>query len=165
MCKWKIAVVLLFVSLTGAMWAQSTISSFTVSPAGATFAASLDPDATVSPVSSTAQWYLRMGAVVQSWTLQVNANSATVLNCPKVPLSAFRITCVSVTAPFLGNGACTSGSLPVSTTSQTLASGSQILLGGTYTVTLQISFTDSWRYPAALASGCSLSLSYVADAP
>lgn len=165
MCMWRIFAVLSFVLMSGAMWAQSTISPFTVTPAGATFAASLDPDATVAPVSSTAQWYIRNGTLFQAWTLRFYANSATIPNCPKVPLSAFRVACVSVTSPTLGSGTCASGSLPVSTTPQTLANGTLILLSGTYTATLRIEFTDSWRYPAALAAGCSLSLSYIVDAP
>jgi hypothetical protein len=165
MCVWRTFAVLLFGLMSGATWAQSDVRSFIVTPAGATFAASLDPDATVAPVSSTAQWYIRNGNIFQNWTLRFHANSATVINCPKVPLSAFRVACVSVTSPVLGSGNCVAGSMPVTTSPQTLASGMLLLLSGTYTAGLRIEFTDSWRYPAALAAGCSLSLSYIVDAP
>ena len=164
MCMWRIIAVLLCGLMSGAMWA-SDVQSFIVTPAGATFAASLDPDATVAPVSSTAQWYIRNTTLFQSWTLRFFANSAAVINCPKVPLSAFRLTCVSVSSPTLGSGSCVAGTMPVTTSPQTLASGTLILLSGTFTTTLRLEFVDSWRYPAALAAGCSLSLSYIADAP
>jgi hypothetical protein len=151
--------------MSGAMWAQSDVQSFIITPAGATFAASLDPDATVAPVSSTAQWDIRKGNLLQPWTLRVYANSAAVTNCPKVPLSAFRLACVSVSGPSPGSGSCVAGSVPVTTSPQTLASGTVLVKRGTYTTTLRLEFVDSWRYPAALATGCSLSLSYIVDAP
>jgi hypothetical protein len=164
MCVWRIIAVLLFGLMSGTMWA-SDVQSFLITPAGATFAASLDPDATVAPVSSTAQWYIRNTALFQSWTLRFFANSAAVINCPKVPLSAFRIACVSVSSPVLGSGSCVAGTVPVTTSPQTLASGTLILLSGTFATALRLEFVDSWRYPAALAAGCSLSLSYIVDAP
>lgn len=159
---WKGAGMMLLALAGGAVRAQTSIVSFTTSPSSVSFAA-VDPAASPAPVSVSAQWRLS-GASFQPWSLTVQSASATVGNCPKVPVSAFRAACVAVENPAGGSGGCSGGTLTLTTSPQTLASGTEGSKSSRTTVTLQVSFVDSWRYPGALSPGCSLNLTYVLNA-
>lgn len=160
---WKGTGVLVLAGLLSAgLRAQTAISSFTVNPASVGFAAA-DPAASPAPVTATVQFRLT-GTFFRPWTLSVQSASSTVANCPRVPLAAFAVNCTAVTNPFLGSGGCAGSAVSLTTSPQTVANGGQGFGTNTTTVTLQVSFTDSWRYPGALAPGCGLNLTYTLNA-
>jgi len=140
----------------------SVTGSVTVTPSTITFS-SPDPDTT--PVSgnttATVRWSMNGGAT--AWSLRVNASGSSFASCPSVPMSAIKFTCSSAT-PGGGstpNATCSSGTFTLSTSPQTIASGTREGNGSApFTVVVAFTFTDAWNYPAS--SSCTLSLTYTA---
>jgi hypothetical protein len=82
-----------------------------------------------------------------------------------VPLSAFRVTCNSLNLPPSATGSCVGSPITLSGTPQVVANGGQGSGTRNYQATLQVSFSDSWRYPGALSPACSVNLIYTLEAP
>lgn len=139
-----------------------SVTTFTYSPSTLSFTSS-DPD--VGAASPTATIYVYMGGPISGkpWNLKVQASSSTLTNCASVPASAISAVCASFTSGGDGNapsGVC-SGSFPLSTSYQTVASGLQGDGGAdTFTINMTYQFTDAWKYPGATSPACSLALSY-----
>ncbi len=149
-------------ALLNATLLASTITGRTITPGTITFT-SPDPDTT--PVngssSATIQWGMT-GNKNGNWTVTVQAPSSVMTGCPSVPISAIRFQCTSFNAETGGQGNCASGSFPLSTASQTVASGNREGTGGTNTATVVFTFTDAWKYPAS--TSCSIQLTYTITA-
>lgn len=143
--------------------------TLTVSPATITFATTSNPGA--NPVvagssAATATWTTLSILDNNHWTLTVNATAASFSNCPWVPVSAVTVACSSAGVSGLGATAACSGAFPLSTTAQQVASGTAGgLFSYSYTVTVNFTLADSWKYIAELNPACSLSLNYVANVP
>jgi len=144
---------------------QANNFTLTVSPATITFTA--DNPGTLPVVAgsaaTTASW-TALGSG-NNWSLVVQAASPTFANCSTVPISAVTVSCSSVNVFGLGGSGSCSGSFPLSTTPQTVASGSEGLVSLTYSVTLSFKLADSWKYIAETSPACSLSLTYTANVP
>ena len=141
----------------------TTITGPTVSPATISFT-SPDPDQTPVNGSSTAtiQWTMS-GNTLGSWSLTVQSVSSSLGSCPAVPASAVSFQCNSATPDTLGNASCSSGSFSLSTSPQTIASGTRQGAGvSPTTVTISFTFTDAWKYPAS--SSCSVQIIYTVTA-
>jgi hypothetical protein len=139
------------------LWGADPVN-VSVSPQTVTFR-STDPDATPVAAASTVSWTVWLGS--GAWSLSVRANSPTLTNCPSVPVSAIRVRCVSVSVGGIpaGSGSCAQP-FALSTTAQTVASGTQGRLVAGYNISLSYEFTDSWRYRGATAPPCSLTLTH-----
>jgi hypothetical protein len=143
-------------------FAFAVTGSVTVTPATITFT-SPDPDTTPVNGSSTATISWKMNGGTNSWTLGVNAAAASFTSCPLVSLSAVKFTCSSATPGGGGSptASCASGTFTLSTSQQTIASGTHQGNGAApFTVVVAYTFTDAWKYPAN--SSCSLNLTYTA---
>jgi hypothetical protein len=134
--------------------------SVSVTPSTITFN-SPDPDTT--PVSGstagTVMWSMNGGNL--GWSMTVSAAAASFTGCPAVPLSAVQFSCGSVTPGGGGNpnGSCSAGTFTLSTTPQTIASGTKQGNGSSpFSATVTFTFTDAWKYPAS--SSCSIQLNY-----
>ena len=136
----------------------------TVTPAVITFQAT-DPDSSIFAGSSPAalSWSYN-GSWFANWNLTVQAPSASMANCPGVPVSAITVTCTSASAGFFGGANC-AGSFPLSTTPQVVASGTEGILAPSYSVQISYTISDTWQRSAQLSPSCSLSLTYIATLP
>lgn len=146
---------------------QAQIQSFTVSPGALSFMA-VDPD-TGGPAPQTSTVAAQFqGGLFRPWMLYAQVESPSLESCGQVPASALRLTCQSATITSflnLGSAACNSAVLPLSTTPQIVAQGNQGIFINRLTVNVRLAFTDQWRYPAALAPACSVSVRYTVDIP
>ena|SRR5579871_734029 len=142
-------------------------ASFTVnvSPATISFAA-VNPDSTpvVSGSAPAAVTWQNLDFNQGNWTLTVQAAGAGFTSCPSLPLSAVTVSCSSVTTTIGGTGNC-AAAFPLSTTAQTVASGTQSFLTYSYSVNVNFTLADNWKYIAETSPSCSLSLSYTANVP
>ncbi len=136
-------------AITGSVMAAPSTITFT----------SPDPDITPVNGTSTATISWSMNGFFNSWSLSVNAASASFASCPLVPTSAVQYQCTSATPGSFGNASCTAGTFTLSISPRTIASGTAQGTGTT-TVVVAFKFTDAWKYPAG--SSCSLSLTYTA---
>ena len=144
--------------------AFTTTSGLTASPGTITFTSS-DPDAgPVSGSTATVTWIVTNGSKNNNWTLSVSVGSPTLTNCGTVPASAIRVTCARASVGGGGSGSCRPA-FDLSTTPQTVASGQEGNNTRTYTVTINYSFTDQWKYIAAVSPACAATLTYTADNP
>ena len=141
-------------------FAAAVTGSVTVTPSTITFN-SPDPDTT--PVSGstvgTVMWSMNGGNVL--WSMIVSAAAASFTSCPAVPLSAIQFSCSSVTPGGGGNpnGTCSAGTLTLSTTPQTVATGTRQGNGSApFAATVAFTFTDAWKYPAS--PSCSIQINY-----
>lgn len=159
---WRIALILLACCL-GATAAD--ITSFLVTPAAMNFAA-IDPD-TGGPAAQSSTVSIRFtGSFFGAWTLSVQSEGPVLINCGTIPASAVAVRCVSATIDgWFGGASCNGSPIPVSTSPAILATGGEGIFSSNITVNLQVSFADSWRYRAALAPACTVSLRYTADLP
>jgi hypothetical protein len=141
--------------------ATTQIHNVSVTPAAITFLAN-DPDLASVPgsMSGTITFRTTGGALDRTWRVDVQATSPDLLSCPNtIPISRIRVSCVSATADEGGTGACGSP-FSLSTTAQTVASGTEGTKNATpYVVTLNFSFQDSWRY-IATTTPCTVNLTY-----
>ncbi|HEU0119539.1 MAG TPA: hypothetical protein VFQ91_03365 [Bryobacteraceae bacterium] len=143
----------------------TVISIFTVSPTAISFSLS-DPDAGPVAASSavTINWTLVGVALNGNWRIDVQAPSSTFPSCPRIPVSAIRVTCGSASISGLGLGGsatCAASSAPLSTSPIAIASGVERIGLSTTTVSLSFTITDSWRYTAPEAPACTFDLSYI----
>src|SRR5882724_9501080 len=124
-----------------------------------------NPDHGVVSVSSPASvsWTILAGSHLQNWTLSVQAGSSSFVGCPTIPISAVQVNCGSATATGLGGTGACSGSFPLSTSLQQVAGGAEGDLAGTYSVLINFTLAESWRYVAN--SSCAITLTYSINAP
>jgi hypothetical protein len=154
---------LLAVVLANAALPATTITGPTITPLTINFSSS-DPDAAPANGSSAASihWTLNNSNKNGNWSLTVQSATPTLAGCPAVPVSAVQFQCTSVTRANGGDGNCASGSLVLSTSPQTVASGGKEGTTGATGVTLTFTFTDAWKYPAS--PSCSIQLTYTVNA-
>lgn len=160
---WRWVSVLVF-GMPLAARAQSTITFLTVTPSSIAFTA-VNPAASPAPISTTVSWRITGGAVSRPWRLRVQALPSSLSNCPRVPVSAFQLTCDSLRMPPSASGTCVSSPIILSGTPQSVAAGNQGSGARNYSAALRVFFTDSWRYPGALSPSCSVNLVYTLEAP
>ena len=144
-------------------FAFAVTGTVTVTPSTITFS-SPDPDTTPVNGNTTATVMWSMNGGNNTWTLGVNATAASFASCPAVPVNAVKFSCSSATPGGNGNphAVCTPGTLTLSTTAQTIASGTRQGNGSSpFTVVVAFTFSDAWNYPAN--SSCTLNLTYTAS--
>ncbi|MGA2113332.1 MAG: hypothetical protein ABSH56_01115 [Bryobacteraceae bacterium] len=100
-----------------------------------------------------------------NWSLSVQAAAPTFANCSTVPVSAVTVSCASVSVVGLGGSGTCTGSFPLSTTPQIVASGSTGIVSLNYSITIAFTLADSWQYIAEMSPACTLSLTYTANVP
>lgn len=144
--------------------ARGTLVSLSATPGTIAFRAA-DPD--LGTVSGSAPgnvtWMVLSGSRLKTWTVSLQASSSSFVGCPAIPVSAIRVTCSAATVSSGGGTGACSGSLPLSTTPQQIAAGSQGDGTGSYSVSLNFTLMDSWQYIANPA--CSLAITYLINAP
>jgi hypothetical protein len=144
--------------------ALGTLGSISASPGTISFQAT-NPD--LGAVSGSAPgsltWMVQSGSHLQNWTLSVQAGSSAFVGCPTIPISAVHVNCGSASVSGgNGTGAC-SGSFPLSTSAQQVAGGLEGDDTNTYSVLINFTLAESWRYAAS--SACILTLTYSVNAP
>ena len=134
----------------------------TATPGTISFSAS-NPDApqVAGTAAATISWWAG-GASSRGWSLTVQADAASFLSCPAIPVSAVTVSCSQASVGSGGSGVCRS-SMPLSTVPSVISSGAEGNQGAFYQVILRFTLTDSWKYIAQLSPPCSLSLTYVAN--
>jgi len=150
--------------LTQLQFALGTIGSLMATPSSVNFPATNPNLGVISASSPTSvNWIVQDVSLGQAWTLSVQAGAGAFSGCSTVPISAVRVSCASanVSGGF-GTGACR-GPFTLSTTPQQVAGGSQGLGINSYSVTINYTLDESWRYIPNLS--CSLSLTYTVNAP
>jgi hypothetical protein len=144
--------------------AMGTLGSLSANPGTISFQAN-NPDLGVVSGSSPGNltWMLLGGSPLQNWTLSVQAGSSTFVGCATIPISAVRVNCSSATVSGGGGTGGCSGSFPLSTTSQQVAGGNEGDGTNSYSVLMNFTLDESWRYKAN--STCTLNLTYSVSAP
>ena len=144
--------------------ALGTLGSVSASPGTINFQAT-NPDLGIISGSSQGSltWMVAGGSHLQNWTLSVQAGSSSFAGCSTIPISAIHVNCGSaMVSAGGGTGAC-SGSFPLSTTAQQIASGAEGDGTNSYTVSINFTLAESWRYVAN--SSCAVTLTYSVNAP
>lgn len=140
--------------------------ALTVSPATISFSATNPGTLPVVSGSSaaTASWHIY--ATGNTWDLKVQAPSPAFANCPTVPVSAVTVSCSSATVGgATGSSAACAAPFPLSTTAQTVASGSEGTGAWNYSATITFTLADSWQHIAETSPACTISLTYTATVP
>ncbi len=145
--------------------AKAANFTLNVSPATITFNATNPNNAPVVAGSSTASLSWSTLSSGGNWTVTVQASSPTFTNCPTVPISAVTVTCASATIGSLGGSASCAGAFPLSTTAMQVAGGAEGVLALNYSVTINFTLSDRWKYIAETSPACSLTLTYNANVP
>jgi hypothetical protein len=142
-----------------------TISGVWVSPGSISFQAT-NPASGAASGSSAASitWTVLDGSPLQVWTLSVQADSSAFLGCPAVPASAVRAVCSSASVSGGGGSGACSSAFPLSTLSRQVAAGAEGSGNNSYSVLINYTLAESWRYPASNGS-CTLTLTYTVNAP
>jgi hypothetical protein len=139
---------------------MASITGPIVTPATITFV-SPDPDASPANGNATATitWTMN-GKKKSDWQLTVQAATPALTACPTVPASAIAFTCSAATLSGNGRprGGCASGTFPLSTQPQAIASGNRQGGNASATAVVSFAFTDAWRYVPH--SACSIDLIY-----
>ena len=140
--------------------AATQIHQQAVSPTTITFTGT-DPDSPNLTVPVSLTFRTTAGANNLTWQAAVQATSgANLVGCPNtIPIGKIQVSCSSTSVANGGTGVC-SGSFNLSTGLLTIASGLEGTGNATpYTVNLNFTLTDSWRYIATNTS-CTVSLNY-----
>jgi hypothetical protein len=139
--------------------------TLTVSPATISFSATNPATVPVVAGSATATASWSIYSYGNNWTLKVQAASSTFTNCSTVPVSAVTVSCSSVSVSGSGNSKSCAASFPLSTTAQTVASGSEGTFSLNYSATISFTLADNWKYIAETSPACTISLTYTANVP
>ncbi len=144
--------------------AMGTLSALSATPGTISFQAA-NPDLGMvsgsSPGSLT--WMVLSGSHSQNWTLSVQAASSAFTGCETVPVSAVRVSCGAATVSGGGGtGACNTA-FPLSTTAQQIAGGAEGDGTKNYSVSINFTLAESWRYVPN--SSCPITLTYTVNAP
>ena len=144
--------------------AMGTLGSLSATPATISFRAA-NPDLVLvsgsSPGSLT--WMVLGGSHLQQWTLSLQAGSSSLIGCTTVPISAVRVNCGTATVSGVGGTGTCSGSFPLSTSAQQIASGTEGDGTQSYSVSMNFTLAESWRY--VTNSACTITLAYTVNAP
>ena len=145
--------------------ALGAISGVFASPGSISFQAT-NPNSGAASASSAASitWTVLDGSPLQTWTLSVQADSPTFLGCPAVPVSAVRAACGSASVSGGGGTGACSSTFPLANLSQQVAAGAEGSGNNSYSVLINYTLAESWRYPASNGS-CTLTLTYTVNAP
>ena len=92
-----------------------------------------------------------------NWTLNVQAAANTFTGCSTAPVAAVQAACAGASA----GASCAGSAVPLSTSPQAIASGKQA--NGTYSITINFTLAESWRYVAN--SACTIIITYSINAP
>jgi hypothetical protein len=143
--------------------APGSVVTLIATPGTISFQATNPNLGTVSGSSpGSVNWMILGGSHLQNWTLSVQAGGTAFTGCPTIPISAVRVSCGSASVSgAAGTGAC-AGSFPLSTTPQQIAGGAEADSTGSYSVSMNYTLAESWRYVAS--SACSFTLTYIVDA-
>jgi len=144
--------------------ALGTLGSLSATPGTISFQAT-NPELGLVSGSSPGSlgWIVLSGSHAQNWTVSVQAGSSSFVGCPTIPISAIRVTCGAATVSGgAGTGAC-SGSFPLSTTPQQVAGGLEGTGTNSYSVSMNFTLAESWRYVAN--SACIITITYTVNAP
>lgn len=144
--------------------ALGTVGSLAATPGTISFQAS-NPDSGMVSGSAPGSlgWLVLSGSHLQNWTLSLQAGSNTFAGCPTVPVSAVRATCATASVSGgLGTGSC-GGPFPLSTTPQQIAGGAEGDGTNSYSVSINFTLAESWRYVAN--PSCTITLTYSVNAP
>lgn len=148
---------------------QAANFTLTATPATITFNTTNNPSTTpvvAGSQAATITWSTLAIFDGSNWTLKVQANSPTFTNCPLVPTSAVTVSCTAASIGGIGGTAVCSSPFPLSTTSLQVAGGSVgNLFTYNYSVTINFTLADSWKYIAEQNPACSLTLTYNANVP
>jgi hypothetical protein len=102
------------------------------------------------------------GSHTLNWTISLKAAASTFSGCSTIPISAVQVSCsVASVSGGGGNGGC-SGSLPLSTTLQQVAGGAEGDGTNSYSVTINFTLAESWRY--LVNSSCTMTITYSVNA-
>jgi hypothetical protein len=144
--------------------ALGTLGSLSASPGTISFQASNPELGLVSGSSpGSLAWIVLSGSHAQNWSVSVQAGSSSFVGCATIPISAIRVTCsVATVSGGAGTGACSS-SFPLSTTPQQVAGGSEGTGTNSYSVSMNFTLAESWRYVAN--SACTITITYTVNAP
>jgi hypothetical protein len=144
--------------------AFGSLESLSAKPKSISFQAANPDSGQVSGSSpGSLTWKVSRGDHLQNWTLSVQSASSSFTGCPTVPVSAVQVSCGSASASGVrGTGVC-GGSFPLSTTAQQIAGGAQGDGNGEYSVSMNFTLAESWRYVAN--SACTITLTYSVNAP
>ena len=146
--------------------ALGTLSALSATPGTISFQANNPDGGTVSGSSpANLTWNVLSGSHLLNWTLSVQASSSSFAGCPAVPASAVQVSCGSASVSPSnagGTGSC-GGSFPLSTSPQQLAGGAEGDDTGAYSVFLNFTLAESWRYVAN--PSCTINLTYSVNAP
>jgi len=142
--------------------AFGTVGFFSAVPATISFSAT-NPDLGVVAGSSPASlsWQIVGGSHATSWTVSLQAPSSNFSGCPTIPVSAVQVSCGSASAGGNGTASC-SGSFPLSTAAQQIAGGAEGDGTNSYSVSINFTLAESWRYVAN--PSCSLTVNYSVNA-
>lgn len=151
-------------SLQGLGLSLGTISSLTANPSTISFTAANPNGGAVSgSASASISWRLLGGSHLRTWGTTVHASDTSFTGCPTVPVSAVTAACVSATVDGrFGTGSC-GGSFALSTVATQLAGGLEGDGVQSYSVLVQYTLAESWRYVAN--PSCQLTLTYTVTAP
>jgi hypothetical protein len=143
--------------------ALGTVGTLIATPGTISFQATNPNLGTVSGSSSgTVSFFVLGGSHTQGWSVSVQAGSTTFVGCPTIPTSAVRVSCSGANVSGgAGTGSC-NGSFPLSTVSQQVAGGAEGDGTNSYSVTINFTLAESWRYVAN--PSCSFTLTYTVNA-
>ncbi len=144
--------------------APGAVAALTATPGLISFQATNPNSGQVSGSSpGSLTWTVRDGSRLQNWTLSVQSGSSSFTGCPTIPVAAVRVSCGSASVSGgQGTGAC-STSFPLSTSPQQIAWGAEGSGNRAYSVSINFTLAESWRYVANPA--CTIILTYFVNAP
>jgi hypothetical protein len=139
--------------------------NLTVTPPTLIFNATNPATAPVVPGNSTTVVSWQVPSNGGKWSLRVKAASPKFANCATVPISAVTVSCASVSVLPAGGSASCSAPFALSTGESLVAGGSSGPAALLYSVAINFTLADSWKYIAETTPACMLSLTYKADVP
>ena len=143
----------------------ATVTTLTAIPGTISFTA-VNPDSGAVSGSSvaTVQFLVLSGSPSRNWTVNARTAGSSFTGCSTVPVSAVTVTCASAAVTGSGGSGSAScgGAFPLSTVDQQVAGGVQKNGTGSYTVQINFTLAESWRYVAN--SSCTLSILYTVNA-
>jgi hypothetical protein len=144
--------------------AMGTLTLLTATPGAISFQA-VNPDVGMVSGSSPGNitWMVLIGSHLQNWTMSLQAGSNSFVGCPSIPISAVRVSCSTATVSGGGGTGGCSGSFPLSSTPQQIAGGAEGDGANLYSVFINFTLAESWRYVAN--SACTLTITYSVNAP
>jgi hypothetical protein len=140
--------------------AATGISTLSTSPVTVNFSLT-NPDGAAVTGTGSVTWHTTGGNTGSTWTLGVSTAAGSFTGCTEIPPSAVTAACSSVTT---SNGTCNGAAPALGLTPTTIASGLEGNGNTTYTVSVQFSVTDAWKYKGH-TTACTLNVTYTITAP